>query len=73
MTTALALSITLKVTDRCDRCGVQAYIHVALKSGGELLFCAHHGREHLPKLQDLAASIVDETIKLVEEPPIGAF
>ena len=59
MTTALAPSLT--AADRCDR----------LSSGGELLFCAHHGREHLPKLQDLASNIQDETDRLTPT-PVGA-
>lgn len=37
-----------------------------LHTGGELLFCAHHGREHLPKMQDLAVEIHDETSRLHE-------
>jgi hypothetical protein len=32
--------------DRCDRCGARAKVQVLLNSGGELVFCAHHGREH---------------------------
>lgn len=35
-----------------------------LTTGGELLFCGHHGREHLPKLQGLAVEIQDETDRL---------
>jgi len=64
-----ALAPTLTAADRCDRCGAQAYVRVRLTSGGELLFCAHHGREHLPKLQDLAIEIQDESDRLTE---IGA-
>ena len=30
------------------------------------MFCAHHGREHLPKLQDLAVEVHDETKRLHE-------
>jgi len=37
-----------------------------LESGSELLFCAHHGREHLPKLADVAVEIQDETSRLTE-------
>jgi len=59
-----ALAPTLTAADRCDRCGAQAYVRVCLISGGELLFCAHHGREHLPKLHDLATEIQDETERL---------
>jgi len=56
----------LTAVDRCDRCGAQAYVRASLTSGGELLFCAHHGREHLPKLHDLTTSIQDETDRLLE-------
>ena len=61
-----ALAPTLTVADRCDRCGAQAYVRARLTSGGELLFCGHHGREHLPKLQHLATQIEDETDRLHE-------
>lgn len=57
---------TMKLTaqDRCDRCGAQAYVKVELKTGGELLFCAHHAREHLPTLKDKGHKIIDETDRL---------
>ncbi len=61
-----ALAPTLTAADRCDRCGAQAYVRARLASGGELLFCGHHGREHLPKLQHLATHIEDETDRLQE-------
>ena len=61
-----ALAPTLTAADRCDRCGAQAYVRARLISGGELLFCGHHGREHLPKLQHLATQIEDETDRLHE-------
>jgi len=31
---------------RCDRCGARAKVRAVLPSGGELTFCAHHGRHH---------------------------
>jgi len=62
------LASTLTAADRCDRCGARAYVRARLSSGGELLFCAHHGREHLPKLQGLASTIQDETDRLLPEP-----
>ena len=65
MTTALAPSLT--AADRCDRCGAQAYVRARLNAGGELLFCAHHGREHLPKLRK-HAEIHDESDRLHETP-----
>jgi hypothetical protein len=57
-------SASLSAADRCDRCGAQAYLRVELQSGGELLFCAHHAREHGAKLREIAAHVVDETKKL---------
>jgi len=35
-----------------------------LISGGELLFCAHHGRKFEPELKKIAAEIQDETDRL---------
>ncbi|GAA4759351.1 hypothetical protein GCM10023350_51820 [Nocardioides endophyticus] len=69
MTTALAPNTAaLSAVDRCDRCGAQAYLRVELQSGGELLFCAHHAREHGDKLKEIAANVVDETHKLSTTP-----
>ncbi len=68
MTTAVAPSPQFTALDRCDRCGAQAYVRVELASGGELLFCAHHAREHGDKLQLVAASIHDETGQLTDPP-----
>jgi uncharacterized Zn finger protein (UPF0148 family) len=65
VTTALAPLLT--AADRCDRCGAQAYVRARLHAGGELLFCAHHGREHLPKLRE-HAEIHDESERLHESP-----
>ncbi|MCL8024324.1 DUF7455 domain-containing protein [Nocardioides bruguierae] len=68
MTTAVAPSPSLTAADRCDRCGAQAYLRVELQSGGELLFCAHHAREHGDKIKAMAATVQDETHKLTGEP-----
>src|SRR6476646_1738884 len=67
VTTAVA-STPLTAADRCDRCGAQAYLRVELQSGGELLFCAHHAREHGDKLRQIAANVIDETEKLSPTP-----
>lgn len=71
MTTAVAPSAPLTAADRCDRCGAQAYLRVELKSGGELLFCAHHAREHGDKLKEIAVNVVDETHKLTQTPAVA--
>ena len=69
MTTATAQSAApLTAVDRCDRCGAQAYLRVQLQSGGELLFCAHHAREHGDKLREVASHVQDETSKLGDTP-----
>ncbi len=67
MNTAVAPS-PLTAEDRCDRCGAQAYLRVHLASGHELLFCAHHAREHGDKLRTIAVNWHDETSKLFEAP-----
>ena len=42
-----------------------------LQTGGELLFCAHHAREHGEKLREIAANVHDETHKL-DAPAAGS-
>ena len=64
MTGAMAPTKPLNATDLCDRCGAQAYVRVVLAGSAELLFCAHHSREHLPALKKLAIDIQDETQRL---------
>ncbi len=68
MTSALASHPPLTAADRCDRCGAQAYVRVTLPSGGELFFCAHHGRAHEARLREVSASYQDETDLLHETP-----
>jgi hypothetical protein len=41
---------------------------VELAGGGDLLFCAHHAREHGDKLREIAVSVHDETDKLTDMP-----
>lgn len=68
MNTAVAPSTPLSALDRCDRCGAQAYLRVELAGGGDLLFCAHHAREHGDKLREIAVAVQDETSKLGDTP-----
>ncbi len=68
MTATLAPN-PLSALDRCDRCGAQAYVRVALLSGGELFFCGHHFAEFKPALEAQAATVHDETDRLMDEPP----
>ncbi|MBA2445365.1 MAG: hypothetical protein H0V49_08550 [Nocardioidaceae bacterium] len=68
MIAAVASTPKFTALDRCDRCGAQAYVRVKLIRGGELLFCAHHAREHADKLQSVASSIHDDTGRLTSTP-----
>lgn len=62
------LAPELNISDRCDRCGAQAYVRATMGEGLELLFCAHHGRKHLEKLRGLDdVRILDETHRLHED------
>jgi hypothetical protein len=39
-----------------------------MPSGGQLMFCAHHGRAHHDKLRQLAADLQDDTTALARTP-----
>ncbi|MFY0407902.1 DUF7455 domain-containing protein [Solicola sp. PLA-1-18] len=71
MTTTVAPPAALNASDRCDRCGAQAYVRAELAGGGELLFCAHHARKHEDKLREIAVTIHDESGKLEQTPHIA--
>ncbi|HVA60486.1 MAG TPA: hypothetical protein VNG13_08105 [Mycobacteriales bacterium] len=58
----------LSPADRCDRCGARAYVRAVLPGGGELLFCAHHGRRFADRLREVALTLQDETGALTEAP-----
>ena len=47
--TLLSAAADLTHSDRCDRCGAQAFFRAVL-TAGELLFCAHHGRAYAARL-----------------------
>lgn len=60
MAHTLLASTNLGALDRCDRCGAQAYVRAVL-AAGELLFCAHHGREYGEKLAREALLVQDNS------------
>jgi hypothetical protein len=73
MTGAMAPSRPLTAMDVCDRCGAQAYVRAVLPGSGELLFCAHHARQHADALAKVAIEIQDETQRLQPgKPAAGA-
>lgn len=49
----------LKISDRCDRCGAQAFILVKGVSG-ELYFCGHHYAANEEALINFSYEIIDE-------------
>lgn len=55
---------TLTALDRCDRCGAQAFVASVLEGGAELLWCAHHWREHGDAVALIAVHVHDETSTL---------
>ena len=69
LTGAIAPTRPLTALDICDRCGAQAYVRVLLANGGDLLFCAHHGRVHAEALAKVAVDIQDESNRLSEPQP----
>ena len=64
--TLLSAAADLTHSDRCDRCGAQAFFRAVL-TAGELLFCAHHGRKHEEKLSQIAHSWHDESSRLLTD------
>lgn len=61
----------LKVADRCDSCGAQAFVHVELENGS-LLFCGHDFRKHEEVLRAKAIAVFDETGHINVKPSISA-
>jgi len=59
MTTIEKQERVLKVVDRCDFCGSQAFVLVKLING-ELMFCGHHYNKNQEKLDNQAYEIIDE-------------
>src|SRR5215813_9761100 len=57
----------MNAVDRCDRCGAQACVRVLLHSRQDLLFCAHHYRQHAPALAKVARTVQDETQRLARD------
>jgi hypothetical protein len=64
LNTTLTAGPALTASDRCDRCGAQAFVRVTLPTGGTLIFCGHHARQHEEKLKLSATEYVDEPDRL---------
>lgn len=57
----------LKIADRCDSCGAQAFVLVKMLAG-ELMFCGHHYKKHQDKLDNQAYEIIDERDSINAKP-----
>jgi hypothetical protein len=66
----------LKLQDRCDRCGAQAFVRTHIPHGDErvteLIFCVHHFRAYEPKLRLVALHIDDQSERVNKKPSISA-
>jgi len=51
---------SLNAMDRCDRCGVQAWVEVGFEGSSTLLFCSHHYNENSEVLKMTQAWVNDE-------------
>lgn len=72
MTQTLLTPADLTHADRCDRCGAQAFFRAVL-ANGELLFCAHHGREHSARLAEVAVELQDGSANINSKPSPAAY
>lgn len=57
----------LRVADRCDRCGAQAFA-LAVVNGVDLMFCGHHFARHEDALRAVASEVVDERARINRKP-----
>ena len=64
-------TVVLTEADRCDRCGVRAYVLVSVfvpeRGDHELLFCAHDYRQHEGKLAKSGARVVLDQRGLLQD------
>jgi hypothetical protein len=61
-----AVPAPLLVTDRCDRCGAQAWLRATI-ANVDLLFCGHHANAHLSALSQTSAELHSELDRLEKE------
>lgn len=60
-------TISSNSTNRCDRCGAQAYALVVLATAQSLMFCGHHWAAVRLVLEPVAATVIDETNHIVSD------
>lgn len=62
----------LRLADRCDRCGAQAFAAAYHAVHGTLLFCGHHFNKHQVSLVEQGFEMQDETHKINDKPSVSA-
>ena len=72
MTAPAVHAPSLNHSDRCDRCGAQAFVRVVLISG-DLLFCGHHARQNAAALEAVAILVEDGTDAINAKPGPSAY
>jgi hypothetical protein len=60
----------VKVADRCDRCGAQAFVQVVFPNGHDLLFCGHHYAKYEATLPE--ATVHDHRENINKEASVSA-
>jgi hypothetical protein len=61
----------LRVADRCDACGSQAFVSAHFWPG-RLLFCGHHYARHKDALRRVALMVDDQRWRINERPSPSA-
>jgi len=56
----------LKIADRCDRCGAQAFV-LATGVSGELMFCGHHYNKNKESIDSWAFEVINEIDSINEK------
>lgn len=68
--TTIPVTPGLVASDRCDRCGAQAYVRTSHVGGFELLWCAHHYRQHEDAIAaDPSAAVVSDELSTLAATP----
>lgn len=61
----------LKTSDRCDRCGAEAFARADVNLT-YLYFCGHHFAQYEDALWDVATAILDERVYINAKPSVSA-
>lgn len=62
----------LRVADRCDQCGAQAFVIVTHPEAGSLWFCGHHAAEHEIPLFEQGFQISADARETINRKPGGS-